>query len=164
VALQLAVENWRWQGVPFYIRAGKCLPVTRTEVVVRLRRPPSIVEGEELPHNHFRFRLSPSFVIGLGAAIKKADLAPGTTRTSECVELEVTHGLVGELDPYDELLGDAMNGDSFRFAREDWVEEAWRIVDPAIQARTPVLEYEPGSWGPKEAQDMIPGGWYVSED
>ena len=164
VALQLAVENWRWQGVPFYIRAGKCLPVTRTEVVVRLRRPPSIVEGEELPHNHLRFRLSPSFVIALGAAIKRPDLGPGTTRTSECVELEVTHGLVGELDPYDELLGDALNGDSFRFAREDWVEEAWRIVDPAIQAGTPVREYEPGTWGPKEAQEMIPGGWYVSED
>ena len=76
----------------------------------------------------------------------------------------MTHGLVGELDPYEELLGDAMNGDSFRFAREDWVEEAWRIVDPAIQAGTPVQEYEPGTWGPREAQEMIPGGWYVSED
>jgi len=74
------------------------------------------------------------------------------------------HGLVGELDPYEELLGDAMNGDSFRFAREDWVEEAWRIVDPAIQAGTPVVEYAPGTWGPREAQEMIPGGWYVSED
>jgi glucose-6-phosphate 1-dehydrogenase len=164
VALQLEVNNWRWQGVPFFIRAGKCLPVTRTEVVVRLRCPPSIVEGEKLPHNHFRFRLSPGFVIALGAAIKKADLAPASARAAECVELEVTHGLVGELEPYEELLGDAMHGDSFRFAREDWVEEAWRIVDPAIQASTPVREYEPGTWGPKEAQDMVPGGWYVSEE
>jgi glucose-6-phosphate 1-dehydrogenase len=164
VALQLAVENWRWQGVPFFIRAGKCLPVTRTEVVVRLRSPPSIVEGVRLPQNHFRFRLSPNFVIALGAAIKTGDLAPEAGRSAQCVELEVTHGLAGELDPYDELLGDAMNGDSFRFAREDWVEEAWRIVDPAIQAGTPVHPYEPGTWGPKEAQEMIPGGWYVSED
>ncbi len=163
VALQLAVENWRWQGVPFYIRAGKCLPVTRTEVVVRLRCPPSIVEGEQLPQNHFRFRLSPNFVIAVGAAIKKADPASEAGRSGECVELELTHGLVGELDPYDELLGDALNGDTFRFAREDWVEEAWRIVDPAIQAGTPVRQYEPGTWGPQEAQDMIPGGWYVSE-
>jgi glucose-6-phosphate 1-dehydrogenase len=164
VALQLEVNNWRWQGVPFFIRAGKCLPVTRTEVVVRLRCPPSIVEGEKLPHNHFRFRLSPGFVIALGASIKKADLAPASARAAECVELEVTHGLVGELEPYEELLGDAMHGDSFRFAREDWVEEAWRIVDPAIQASTPVREYEPGTWGPKEAQEMVPGGWYVSEE
>jgi glucose-6-phosphate 1-dehydrogenase len=164
VALQLAVENWRWQGVPFYIRAGKCLPVTRTEVVVRLRCPPAIVEGEKLPNNHFRFRLSPNFVIALGAVIKKADLAPDAARGAEAVELEVTHGLVGELEPYEELLGDAMNGDSFRFAREDWVEEAWRIVDPAIQAGTPVQEYAPGTWGPREAQELIPGGWYVSEE
>jgi glucose-6-phosphate 1-dehydrogenase len=164
VALQLEVNNWRWQGVPFFIRAGKCLPVTRTEVVVRLRCPPSIVEGERLPHNHFRFRLSPGFVIALGAAIKKADGAPPSARGAECVELEVTHGLVGELEPYEELLGDAMRGDSFRFAREDWVEEAWRIVDPAIQANTPVREYEPGTWGPREAQEMVPGGWYVSEE
>jgi glucose-6-phosphate 1-dehydrogenase len=163
VALQLAVENWRWQGVPFFIRAGKCLPVTRTEVVVRLRSPPSIVEGVRLPQNHFRFRLSPNFVIALGAAIKRGDLAPEAGRSAQCVELEVTRGLAGELDPYDELLGDAMNGDSFRFAREDWVEEAWRIVDPAIQAGTPVHPYEPGTWGPKEAQEMIPGGWHVSE-
>jgi glucose-6-phosphate 1-dehydrogenase len=164
VALRLEVDNWRWQGVPFYVRAGKCLPVTRTEVVVRLRCPPSIAEGEELPHNHFRFRLSPNFVIALGAAIKKADLASGTERSLQSVELELTHGLARELEPYEELLGDALRGDSFRFAREDWVEEAWRIVDPAIEAGTPLEEYEPGTWGPKAAQEMIPGGWFVSED
>jgi glucose-6-phosphate 1-dehydrogenase len=162
VALQFAVENWRWQGVPFYIRAGKCLPVRRTEVVVRLRIPPSIVEGERLPHNHFRFQLGPGFVIALGAAIKRADQAPEAGRSAECVELELIRSMAGELDPYDELLADAMNGDTFRFACEDWVEEAWRIVDPAIAAGTPVREYEPGTWGPQEAQDMIPGGWYVN--
>jgi glucose-6-phosphate 1-dehydrogenase len=164
VALKLEVNNWRWQGVPFYVRAGKCLPVTRTEVVVRLRCPPSIVEGVPLPANHLRFRLSPGFAIALGALIKKADDSPERELAAEAVELELTHGLAGELEPYEELLGDAMRGDSFRFAREDYVEEAWRIVDPAIQASTPIHEYAPGTWGPPEADAMVPGGWYVSKD
>jgi glucose-6-phosphate 1-dehydrogenase len=164
VALKLEVKNWRWQGVPFYVRAGKCLPVTRTEVVVRLRCPPSIVEGVPLPANHLRFRLSPGFAIALGALIKKADDSPDPGLAAEAVELELTHGLAGELEPYEELLADAMRGDSFRFAREDYVEEAWRIVDPAIQASTPIHEYAPGTWGPPEADAMVPGGWYVSKD
>jgi glucose-6-phosphate 1-dehydrogenase len=164
VALELQVDNWRWQGVPFYVRAGKCLPVTRTEVVVRLRSPPSIVEGVALPANHLRFRLSPDFAIALGALIKKGDDAPDRELSAEAVELELTHGLQGELPPYEELLGDAMRGDSFRFAREDYVEEAWRIVDPAIQADTPIHEYAPGTWGPPEADALVPGGWYVSKD
>jgi glucose-6-phosphate 1-dehydrogenase len=164
VALKLEVNNWRWQGVPFYVRAGKCLPVTRTEVVVRLRCPPSIVEGVPLLANHVRFRLSPGFAIALGALIKKADDSPDRELAAEAVELELTHGLAGELEPYEELLGDAMRGDSFRFAREDYVEEAWRIVDPAIQASTPIHEYAPGTWGPPEADAMVPGGWYVSKE
>ncbi len=164
VALQLQVNNWRWQGVPFLIRAGKCLPVTRTEVVVRLRRPPAIVEVPELRANHVRFRLSPDFVIALGAAIKEPEGSTGRRPGAQCVELEVTRGLAGGLGPYEELLGDAMAGDSFRFAREDWVEEAWRIVDPVIKAGTPVLEYEPGSWGPKEADALVPGGWHVAAE
>jgi len=164
VALRLEVNNWRWQGVPFYVRAGKCLPVTRTEVVVRFRRPPALVAGVSLPPNHLRFRLGPDFAIALGAAIKKADLAADRELAAEAVELELTHGLVGELEPYEELLGDAMRGDSFRFAREDYVEEAWRIVDPAIQAGTPLHEYAPGTWGPPEADALVPGGWYVSKD
>ncbi|HMK73278.1 MAG TPA: glucose-6-phosphate dehydrogenase [Myxococcaceae bacterium] len=158
VSLRVHVNSWRWQGVPFYIRAGKCLPVTRTEVVARLRSPPPIVEGVALPTNYLRFRLSPDFVIALGAGIR----APGDRMAVELVELDLVHSLAGDLEPYEELLGDAMKGDSFRFAREDYVEEAWRIVDPAIKANTPIFEYEPGTWGPKEAEAMVPGGWYVA--
>ncbi len=159
VALKVHVNSWRWQGVPFYIRAGKCLPVTRTEVVARLRRPPSIVEGVPLPTNHVRFRLSPDFVIALGTAIK----APGETLAAEAVELELAHSREGDLEPYEELLGDAMRGDAFRFQREDYVEEAWRIVDPVIAANTVVHEYEPGTWGPKEADALVPGGWFLAK-
>ena len=158
-ALKLHLNSWRWQGVPFYVRGGKCLPVTRTEVVAKLRRPPSIVEHVQLPPNHVRFRLSPDFEISLGASIK----APGEALAAEPVELDVTHSRAGDLDPYEELLGDAMRGDSFRFAREDYVEEAWRIVDPAIQAGTPVHEYEPGTWGPKAAEELVPGGWFIAK-
>jgi glucose-6-phosphate 1-dehydrogenase len=157
VALRLHVDTWRWQGVPFFIRAGKCLPVTRTEVVVRLRKPPAIAEGATLAHNHFRFRLSPDFVIALGALMR----APGERLAAEEVELELTRQRAGDLEPYEELLGDAMRGETFRFAREDWVEEAWRIVDPAIAADTPVHEYQPGTWGPTEAEALVPGGWFV---
>ncbi len=159
VALRLHINSWRWQEVPFYIRTGKCLPVTRTEVVARLRAPPSLVEGIAVPPNHLRFRLSPDFVIALGALIK----APGERLEGEEVELELAHSRAGDLAPYEELLGDAMNGEATRFAREDYVEEAWRIVDPAIQAGTPIHEYEPGTWGPKEAEAMVPGGWFVAE-
>jgi glucose-6-phosphate 1-dehydrogenase len=157
-ALKLEVNSWRWQGVPFYVRAGKRLPVTRTEVVAKLRRPPSIVEGIPLAGNHVRFRLSPDFVIALGASIK----ASGEALAAEAVELELVHSRAGDLDPYEELLGDALRGDSFRFAREDYVEEAWRIVDPAIRAGTPIHVYEPGTWGPGEADARIPGGWFLA--
>jgi glucose-6-phosphate 1-dehydrogenase len=163
VALKLEVDSWRWQGVPFFLRAGKCLPVTRTEVVVRLRPPPSTVEGTGLPPNHVRFRLGPDFVIALGAAIMAPDGRPDAGPVAEPVELELTHGLLGEPEPYEELLGDAMRGDTFRFAREDWVEEAWRIVDPVLHAKTPLAEYEPGTWGPPEADALVPGGWFVAE-
>ena len=159
VALRLWVNSWRWQGVPFYIRAGKCMPVTCTEVVARFKTPPSVVEGIHLPPNHLRFQLSPHFVIALGALIR----APGEALASEEVDLELVHRDERDLDPYEELLGDAMKGDAFRFAREDYVEEAWRIVDPVIKANTPILEYEPGTWGPKEAQALVPGGWFVSD-
>ena len=157
VALKLHLNTWRWQGVPFLIRAGKCLPVTRTEVVVRLRRPPSVVEGVPLPPNRVRFRVSPDFVIAVGAVIK----APGEALAAEEVELELGHARAGDLEPYEELLGDAMRGDAFRFAREDYVEEAWRIVDPIVKAGTPLHEYEPGTWGPKEAEALAPGGWFT---
>jgi glucose-6-phosphate 1-dehydrogenase len=160
VALHLHVNSWRWQGVPFFIRAGKCLATTRTEVVVRLRRPPSLIQGIDLPANYVRFRLSPDFVIALGAVVR----TPGEKLEGQEVELELNHVEGKDLEPYEELLGDALAGDSFRFARQDYVEEAWRIVDPAIQAGTPIHVYEPGSWGPKEADDMVPGGWFVAKD
>jgi glucose-6-phosphate 1-dehydrogenase len=160
VALHLHVNNWRWQGVPFFIRAGKCLPMALTEVVVRLRQPPSLVEGIDLPANYLRFRLSPDFVIALGAVIR----TPGEKLAAQEVELELNHVHGKDLEPYEELLGDALAGDSFRFARQDYVEEAWRIVDPAVQAGTPIHVYEPGTWGPKEADGMVPGGWFVAKD
>ncbi len=159
VAMRLHINSWRWQKVPFFIRAGKCLPVTRTEVVARLRTPPSLVEGIPVPPNHLRFRLSPDFVIALGANIR----APGERLVGEEVELELARTRVGDLEPYEELLGDALKGDASRFAREDYVEEAWRVVDPAIKANTPIFEYQPGSWGPKEADALVPGGWFVAK-
>jgi glucose-6-phosphate 1-dehydrogenase len=160
VALRLQVNSWRWQGVPFFVRAGKCLPVTRTEVVVQLRRPPSIVEGVVLPRNHVRFRLSPDFAIAFGALIR----APGPKPAAKEVEIDLLQGepSPAEAGAYEELLGDALKGDSFRFAREDYVEQAWRIVDPAVRAGTPLHEYEPGTWGPREADALVPGGWFVS--
>ncbi|BDG02341.1 glucose-6-phosphate dehydrogenase [Anaeromyxobacter oryzae] len=160
VALHLYVNSWRWQGVPFFIRAGKNLPVTRTEVVVRLRQPPTIVEGLVFPANYVRFRLSPDFVIALGAMVR----APGERLAGREVELELTHLPGKDREPYEELLGDALAGDSFRFAREDYVEEAWRIVDPAIKTGTPVYPYEPGTWGPREAEGMVPGGWFAARE
>ncbi|MGO9065153.1 MAG: glucose-6-phosphate dehydrogenase [Myxococcaceae bacterium] len=158
VAMRVHVNSWRWQEVPFYIRAGKCLPVTRTEVVARFRTPPSMVEGIPVPPNHLRFRLSPDFVIALGALIK----GPGEKLVGQEVELELQHSSGGELAPYEELLADAMKGDAARFAREDYVEEAWRIVDPTIGAGTP-YQYQPGTWGPKEAEAMVRGGWFVAQ-
>jgi len=152
-ALELAVESWRWDGVPFYIRAGKKLPVSRTEVLVKLRRPPPIA-GVPLVSNHVRFQLGPQFQIGLGATVRE----PGREQ-GHALELLASHDHEGmETDPYTELLGDAMRGETFRFARQDYVEEAWRIVDPVLGGDAPIA-YEPGSWGPAEAQTLIPGGW-----
>jgi len=116
------------------------------------------VEGIDFPANYFRFRLSPDFVIALGAMVR----APGERLSAREVELELTHVEGKDLEPYEELLGDALAGDSFRFAREDYVEEAWRIVDPAIKAGTRIHAYEPGTWGPAEADRLVPGGWFVA--
>jgi len=118
------------------------------------------VEGLVLPANHFRFRLSPGFVIALGATVR----SPGERLSPQAVELELNKVEGKDLEPYEELLGDALAGDSFRFAREDYVEEAWRIVDPAIKAGTPIYAYEPGSWGPAEADRVAPGGWFAAKE
>jgi glucose-6-phosphate 1-dehydrogenase len=157
-ALRLEVDSWRWKGVPFYIRAGKCLPVTCTEVVVRLRQPPTMYEGFDLKPNYCRLQISPDVTIALGANV----IAPGQETVSACAEmLASSHPRGDEMDAYERVLGDAMEGDPTLFAREDYVEEAWRIVDPALRARTPISEYEPSTWGPKDVDQKVSpaGGW-----
>lgn len=154
-AMRLMVRSWRWQGVPFFIRTGKCLAVNRTEVVVKLKRPPPIIASEENNANYVRFRLSPELTISLGATVREANRPGG--HDLELVATHAHHAM--EDDPYAELLGDALVGESFRFAREDYVMEAWRIVDPVLNLDDRPSEYEPGSWGPAAAQDLIPGGW-----
>jgi len=157
-ALRLAVNSWRWQGVPFYIRAGKCLSVTCTEVVVRLRRPPVVFPTCTPAPNHFRFRISPEVTMAFGLTV----MDPEDKMIGQSVELPASHHPgAGEMDAYERVLGDAMAGDATLFAREDYVEEAWRIVDPVLKADTPVYEYDPGSWGPAEVGSHVlpPGGW-----
>jgi glucose-6-phosphate 1-dehydrogenase len=157
-ALRLEIDSWRWKGVPFYIRAGKCLPVTCTEIVVRLRQPPTMYEGYDLKPNYCRMRISPDITIAIGANI----IAPGKETVSESAEMVASrHPRADEMDAYERVLGDAMAGDPTLFAREDNVEEAWRIVDPVLKAGTPVYEYEPGTWGPKEVDQNVtpPDGW-----
>jgi len=157
-ALQLEIDSWRWRGVPFYIRAGKSLAVTSTEIVVRLRQPPTMYEGFDLQPNYCRLRISPDITFAVGANV----IAPGQETVSAMAEMMGTqHPRADEMDAYERLLGDAMAGDATLFAREDHVEEAWRIVDPVLKARTPVYEYEPGTWGPKEVDKAVvpAGGW-----
>src|SRR2546425_714769 len=158
VALRLQIDSMRWQGVPFYIRAGKSLPVTSTEVVVRLRKPPPIYQAIPIGSNYLRFRISPDVTIAIGANA----IAPGQETVSQIAELIATRlPSANEMDAYERVLGDAMQGDRTLFAREDYVEEVWRIVDPVAKAGTPIYEYEPGTWGPKEVDSRItpPGGW-----
>jgi glucose-6-phosphate 1-dehydrogenase len=156
-ALRLEIDSWRWKGVPIYIRAGKCLPVTCTEVIVRLRQPPTMYHGLDLKPNYVRFRISPDIAIAFGANI----LAPGDETDSAAVEIVASrHPGADERDAYERVLGDAMAGDATLFAREDYVEEAWRIVDPVLKDPTPVREYEPNSWGPSEVDQRVsPVGW-----
>jgi len=156
--LRLEVDSWRWKGVPFYIRAGKCMPVTCTEVVAKFRLPPTVIRSDKLTQNHLRFRISPDVDIALGMTV----MAPGEQMTGEPAEMLAHHHTKpSEMDAYELLLGDAMAGDATLFARQDYVEEGWRIVDPILKQAAPVYEYEPGSWGPKEAaiQVVPPGGW-----
>ena len=159
VALKLEINSWRWKGVPFYIRAGKCLPVTATEVVVKLRQPPAVFSELPPPANYFRFRVTPDLVIAIGALVKKA----GPELDGEPVELVVSEASdPAEMGAYEELLYDAILGNSARFARQDYVEEAWRIVDPILSVGAPAYEYEPGTWGPPQAAALIArdGGWF----
>jgi glucose-6-phosphate 1-dehydrogenase len=160
-AVRLRVDSWRWDGVPFFIRAGKCLPVSTTEVLVTLKRPPLRRMAPE-ESNYLRFRLSPEVTIGLGARVKK----PGEHLVSEPTELKVVHHPDGdEMDAYERLISDAMAGDATLFARQDAVEAAWQIVQPILGDATPVHEYQPGTWGPPDAARLAAdvGGWHAPE-
>jgi glucose-6-phosphate 1-dehydrogenase len=157
-ALQLEIDSWRWRGVPFYIRAGKCLPVTCTEILVQLNQPPTMFRGLDLKPNYCRFRISPDVTLAFCVNV----LAPAED-TGETAELLASHHPgTEEMDAYERVLGDAMAGDASLFAREDYVEEAWRIVDPVLKAGAPVYDYEPNSWGPSEVEEnVLPvGGWH----
>jgi glucose-6-phosphate 1-dehydrogenase len=158
-AVRLFVDTWRWADVPFYIRSGKCLPLTATEVVVEFKKPPREAFHEAVSErsNHLRLRLSPDVVIALGMRVK----LPGERMTGEDVELIVTHQDGTEMTPYERLLGDALRGDQSLFAREAAVEAQWRIVNPVLGNAAPCHEYQPNSWGPVEADRLIAGhgGW-----
>jgi glucose-6-phosphate 1-dehydrogenase len=158
-AVKLKINSWRWDGVPFFIRAGKQLPVTCTEVFAELRRPPDIYSASPTVPNHVRFRLAPDITIALGTMVMDA----GDEMVGRPTELLATHQpQADEMDAYERLLGEAMRGDQALFAREDYVEQAWRIVDPILEKSTPIYEYEPGTWGPDEVSRLIapPGGWH----
>jgi glucose-6-phosphate 1-dehydrogenase len=157
-ALKLEVDSWRWRGVPFFIRAGKNLPVTCTEFEVKLRHPPTMYNSYNLKSNYFRFRISPSVVAAFGLNTIK----PENESVSGLTELKVDHSPSSkEMEAYERVLTDAMTGDATLFAREDYVEEAWRIVDPLLKSSTPVHEYEPKTWGPSETHSVKPpGGWH----
>lgn len=160
-ALKLHIDSWRWRGVPFYIRAGKSLTVTCTEILIRLRQPPTMFKHYCLGSNCVRFRISPDIMLGLGMNVT----SPVDESKSELSELLVSrHQCAKEMDAYERVLGDAMAGDATLFAREDYVEEAWRIVDPVLRAGTPFYEYEPKTWGPVEVEHVTPpGGWHNPE-
>ncbi|HEX4999029.1 MAG TPA: glucose-6-phosphate dehydrogenase [Terriglobia bacterium] len=158
-ALRLEIQSWRWQGVPFHLRAGKSLPVTCTEIFVQLRKPPSLYSHRSLKSNHVRLRISPEITLAIGMMA----LTPAEELTGEPVEMVASHcPAPGEPEAYERLLEEAMAGDATMFARQDYVEEAWRIVDPALKADIPVHEYEPQTWGPSvDEQAVAPtGGWH----
>jgi glucose-6-phosphate 1-dehydrogenase len=157
-AVHLQIDSWRWEGVPFYIRAGKCLPVTVTEVLVELRRPPQVIFREALSRDTVRFRLGPEVEIAIGARAK----APGEAMVGEKIELAVRHQDPEEMEPYERLIGDALVGDATLFGDEASVEAAWAVVDPVLGNATPVYPYEPGTWGPREADRIVAhhGGWH----
>jgi len=156
-AMKLEINSWRWKGVPFFIRVGKNLPVTCTEIVSRFRKPPSLIPAEALKENYLRLRLNPEATIAMGMMV----MSPGEEMAAKTVEMLASHSpRAGEIDAYERVLSAVMEGDATLFARQDYVEEAWRIVDPVLKARSPVYEYEPNTWGPREVERVVPpGGW-----
>jgi glucose-6-phosphate 1-dehydrogenase len=154
-ALRLFIDSWRWAGVPFYLRSGKCLPETATEILVELKPSPQRLFADSLPTNgrtnYLRFRLSPDHSIALAVRIK----VPGKEFIGEQEELFLCEHLIGQATPYERLLGDAMNGDGALFTREDAVEAAWAVVDPVLKKHHKVRSYKPGTWGPKEADALL---------
>jgi glucose-6-phosphate 1-dehydrogenase len=159
-AVRMEIDSWRWKGVPFFIRAGKCLPVTCTEVLLRLRPAPTIRQAYHRPPNYVRLRINPDYTIAFGVNIMPEE----SDTLGLTAELIASHyPTANTRDAYERVLGDAMAGDSSSFAREDYVEEAWRIIDPVLETETPVYLYEPGTWGPREAdlQILPPGGWHI---
>lgn len=156
-ALKLEVNSWRWKGVPFYIRAGKCLPVTCTEIVAKFRKPPSLIPDSRLTQNHLRLRLSPEATIAIGMMVL-GSAEPMSLVAREMVASRAPH--TGDMDAYERVLGAAMEGDATLFAREDYVEEAWRIVDPILKQNTQIYPYATNTWGPQQAELLTPpGGW-----
>jgi glucose-6-phosphate 1-dehydrogenase len=158
-AVRLFADSWRWDGVPLLIRAGKCLPVTATEVTVKFRRPPhdAFGLGDAAAANGLRFRIYPDSRATFTLVGKK----PGAGWQSETQDLTFTEHPGAEMRPYDRLIGAALNGERWLFAQQDTVEAAWRVVDPVISADVPVVEYPRGTWGP-DSSSLVPSGetWY----
>jgi glucose-6-phosphate 1-dehydrogenase len=157
-AARLLLNSWRWQGVPFFLRTGKNLPVTCTEVFIQFKQVPAIYASHPPQPNHFRFRLNPDLTIAMGTILR----APEKELALEPAELLMSHEPTpDETDPYELLLTDAMNGNASRFARRDYVDEAWRIVDPVLQCDSAPYEYAPGTWGPEESNAILNGqSWH----
>jgi len=158
-AVRLAIDSWRWANVPFCIRAGKRLPVTATEVFAHLQRPPRAVFGD-VGHggpNYLRIRIDPSPELAIGVRVK----TPGERMVGEATELLVSRELGGGMMAYERLLGDALVGDPTLFASQAEVEAQWSIVEPVLDDATPLHPYEPGTWGPPEADGLVAdiGGW-----
>jgi glucose-6-phosphate 1-dehydrogenase len=161
-ALRLYIDSWRWAGVPWYLRSGKCLAATAAEVLVELKPPPQRLFDDSAPvsgrANYLRFRLSPNSAVALAACVKR----PGKQFIGEQRELYLLEEQPGAQAPYARLLGDAMAGEGALFTREDAVEAAWAVVDPVLKTHRAVHSYKPGSWGPKQADALIAvnGGWH----
>jgi glucose-6-phosphate 1-dehydrogenase len=162
-ALRLEIDNWRWYGVPFFIRTGKCLPATQTEVRLVFKHPPRLgfhaARGHRLPEpSQLVVKLDPSTGVRLSVDARRADAA-----APEIIDLDVEFAEEGGEGPtpYEVLLHDAMRGDSKRFTRQDGIEEAWRVLQPLLEERPPVHSYAKGSWGPSEADKLVAGhhGW-----